>query len=145
MTITSHILVCRAFHQNFENKPFINHKNCIRHDNRPLNLEWCTHKENSEHASINDRMSRSKFVDSPKTDLAPGTALKKIRVFLGLTQEQFSKILKIKRSLLGAYEEGRALPREAMVLSICESYKIPISEFYSGSITQLKLENTLTA
>lgn len=43
----THRLIANAFIPNPENKPFIDHINTIRHDNRIENLRWCTSSENS--------------------------------------------------------------------------------------------------
>jgi hypothetical protein len=44
-----HIYVAEAFIPNPENKPTVNHKNLVRHDNRVENLEWATMSEQNQH------------------------------------------------------------------------------------------------
>lgn len=45
-----HRLVSLSFIPNIENKPCVNHKNGIKHDNRIVNLEWVTYSENNLHS-----------------------------------------------------------------------------------------------
>jgi len=48
-----HRLLATAFIPIIKGKNFINHKNCIKSDNRIDNIEWCTVSENTKHAFDN--------------------------------------------------------------------------------------------
>jgi transcriptional regulator with XRE-family HTH domain len=57
-----------------------------------------------------------------------GQNLKYLRKLRGWTQEEFSTKLKIKRSLLGAYEEERAEPRIDVLEIVGDIFKLTLDE-----------------
>jgi len=61
--------------------------------------------------------------------------LKYLRKKLGLTQEQMAEQVGIKRSLLGAYEEGRADPRISNLLKFAEIFTLPVDQLISVDLT----------
>lgn len=58
-----------------------------------------------------------------------------IRKQLHCTQDQFAKKLDIKRSLVGAYEEGRAVPRLESLRKIAELFKISVDVLIGKDLT----------
>lgn len=57
-----------------------------------------------------------------------GKNLKYLRKLRGWTQEEFASRLKIKRSLLGAYEEERAEPRLEVLEIVGDIFKLSLDE-----------------
>jgi len=49
-TFRIHRLVAMCFIENKNNKAEVNHKDGIKSNNHVLNLEWCSHSENIQHA-----------------------------------------------------------------------------------------------
>lgn len=66
--VTTHKLVAIAFIPNEENKPFVNHKNGIKTDNRVENLEWCSASENVTHA-VKNRLIKTKLTDEQAKEI----------------------------------------------------------------------------
>lgn len=98
-----HRLVAEAFIPNPHNKPYINHKNGVKIDNRVSNLEWCTHSENKKHSfatglenNIGENHPRSKFTDEDirtiKTRLSIGEMGRYIAKDYGVAETTISMI-----------------------------------------------------
>lgn len=65
------------------------------------------------------------------------TNLKTHRKQLGLTQQQLAYKLEIKRSLIGAYEEGRATPRVEVLLKIGKLFKVSVEELMNSMLAPI--------
>jgi len=104
-----HRLVAEYFIPNPENKPQVNHLNGIPTDNRAENLEWCTNKENAEHASrtglangnyhTGEKHGRNKLTEEDY-DI--------IQILLDskqLTQKEIAKIFNVSKSLIWAFNK----------------------------------------
>ena len=53
-----HRVIAQLFVDNPENKPFVNHLDCNRSNNKASNLEWVTSKENNDYALKFGNMKR---------------------------------------------------------------------------------------
>ncbi len=64
--------------------------------------------------------------------------LKYLRKLRGWTQEEFATKLRIKRSLLGAYEEERADPRIEVLEVVADMFKLSLDELLRKDLTDNK-------
>ena len=67
-----------------------------------------------------------------------GKNLKYLRKLRGWTQEDFATRLKIKRSLLGAYEEERAEPRLEVLELVSDIFKVSLDELFLKDLGETK-------
>jgi transcriptional regulator with XRE-family HTH domain len=65
-----------------------------------------------------------------------GQNLRYLRKLRGWTQEEFASKLGIKRSLIGAYEEGRADPRLEVLELIGEIFKVTLDELLLHDLSE---------
>ena len=69
--------------------------------------------------------------------------LKYLRKLRGWTQEEFAIKLKIKRSLLGAYEEERAEPRLEVLELVSDMFRLSLDELLRKKMQDIKGSNYL--
>jgi transcriptional regulator with XRE-family HTH domain len=67
-----------------------------------------------------------------------GKNLKHLRKLRGWTQEEFASKIKIKRSLLGAYEEERAEPRIEVLELVGSIFKLSLDELLLKDLSDTK-------
>lgn len=67
-----------------------------------------------------------------------GKNLRHLRKLRGWTQEEFAAKLKIKRSLIGAYEEERAEPRLDVLEAMCSIFKLSLDELLLKDLSAVK-------
>lgn len=72
-----------------------------------------------------------------------GKNLRYLRKLRGWTQEEFANKLKIKRSLIGAYEEERAEPRLDVLENLCSIFKLTLDELLLKDLAAAKGNNYL--
>jgi hypothetical protein len=92
--IRIHQLVAKYFIPNPENKPCVNHKNGNRWDFNIENLEWCTHKENTQ-----DGIKRgSIYKPGKKIDEKKAKAIRDLWNIGEMTQKRIGELFNLKQA-----------------------------------------------
>ena len=107
-TIRVHKIVCEAYHG--ASQLVVNHKNGVKSDNTPLNLEWVTNSYNTQHAYDTGLKSKGSELSWAVLDEISVTAIK-TRMLEGMRDCDIMRALGIplsKANLLSQIRSGRA-------------------------------------
>lgn len=106
-TFRIHRLVALYFIENPNNLPYVNHKDGNKTNNKVVNLEWCTAKENDEHARKTGLKQQEKPVIAENLNTKETFAFKSVTeagAILGINKGTISKVLKGKRNQTHGYK-----------------------------------------
>lgn len=102
-----HRLVATTFVPNFDNKPYINHINGVKTDNRADNLEWVTAKENVAHAyNIGLRDNRGEKHYRAKLSSSDVLAIRRKCKVEGIPQKDLANEYKINANQISRIMSG---------------------------------------
>lgn len=62
---------------------------------------------------------------------SPGKQLKKLRIYFGLTQEEFAKTISVKRNNISMIESERNRPTFDLIADVCGVFNLPADYFLS--------------
>lgn len=102
----AHRLVAAEFNGNSKNKPYVNHKNGIKHDNRSCNLEWCTASENNFHAVAMGLAKRGEDVPNSKFTNLEVLDICDLLDKNSLTHKEIGKLYGVLESVINLINKG---------------------------------------
>lgn len=106
-TFRIHRLVALYFIDNPNNLPYVNHKDGDKTNNKVENLEWCTAKENDNHARNTGLKNQEKPVIAEKVETKETLVFKSVTeagAILGINTGTISKVLNGKRNQTHGYK-----------------------------------------
>lgn len=103
---TVHRLVAELFVENPAGLKHVNHKDCRKNNNNYLNLEWCTVKQNNEHAILNGLIKTNIVViqsDISGNDICEYFSIRDASIKTGIDNSCIAKVCKGIRKSAGGY------------------------------------------
>ena len=105
-----HRIIAGCFIPNPDNFPHINHKNCVRDDNRIENLEWCTPQYNNAYRekygiSLKESVPKKPLlvVDVETQEVRRFPSKKETSQALGTNVQNINKVINGQHDIIGRY------------------------------------------